>query len=125
MRQTYCCCQGYCITRKKAQLHSWLTLSNTITHCWNTTSHLRCCTIHARCRFNLSWKCLEGLMRRKHIIVGRNNPNVRCPCGEKGRFIVSHRGIGVGLISATQVGTPGSIFCSLINFFKIISASWL
>ncbi|MNU61310.1 hypothetical protein D3C71_505170 [compost metagenome] len=68
---------GNRIAREQRQFHARLALRDAVAHCRNRTCHL--CNA---ARFTGSFaddrrKCLIGLMRREHVVIGRDDAEVR------------------------------------------------
>ena len=96
---------GNHIARKQRQLHPWTTLSYTITHGRHATGNLcRGTMIKCGC-LDLVRVARVRLMRRQHIVIGRDNTDVgllRLTEPDLGTRLGG--GIGVGLIGTRQLG---------------------
>ena len=99
VRQAHGCGQCNHIAREQRQLHPRLALGYAVAHGRHAARHLHS---HPRCRRCAANKIGIGFkraMRREHIVIGRNNPQIRHTPRRKRVFLPFHRRIGMGLIA--------------------------
>ena len=95
------------IAREQRKLHAWLALGHPVAHCRNPACNLHRSADFCRRRADDLGIVLIGLMGGQHIVIGRDNANVGQPCLLQSRFLIAHRGIGMGLIAAGQMPARG------------------
>jgi len=82
-------------------------LGHAVAHGGHAACNLRCATGGLRRILDQLRETLERLMRRQHVVVGRDDPDIGRVRRRQRLFFV-HRGIGMGLVAAGQMGTAGA-----------------
>jgi len=91
------------VAREQAQLHAGLALRDAVAHCRHTAGHLRGGAEPVGLVADQRRKALVRLVRREHVVVGRDDREVRCPLRDDAQFVgTRQRGERVRHVGAAQ-----------------------
>ena len=107
------------VAGKQRKLHACLALCHPITHCGHTGRDLGSGAAFAKRNFDHFWIGCKRLVRRQHIIIGSDDPDIRGIFVDQSILIVTHSGIGMRLIAARQVGAGHTACRHLVNKLQI------
>ena len=111
------------VAAEQAEFHPVLTLGDPVAHRRNTPSHLRGRADFARVKLHRFGIAAIGLMRRKHVVVGGDNREVRpAPALDRG-LVAFGRREAVGEIRARQGGTIRKLLRLALHQLEIALAT--
>ena len=96
------CAHGDIVAAEQRQFHRKLALRHPITHRRNTASDLCGRALFARPHFDLFRVSTIRLMRRKHVVIGGDDPDVHRIATTNGGLVVAARREAMRKVSARQ-----------------------
>ena len=121
MRQGHSCTLGDQVTAEQAQLHSVLTLSDTVTHSGNTTGNLGGAANIANCLLDLVRIFRIGLVGGEHIVVGIDNGDITRLHQPQALFILFATGSEtVGKIATAQFSALGTVVVIFFDSTQVV-----
>ncbi|CAM5482169.1 hypothetical protein FALB51S_03423 [Frigidibacter albus] len=92
------------VAREEREFHPGLALRDPVAHRRNAARHLRGGADGASGGADHLGVALIGLVGRKHVIVGGDDADIGGAASGEGVLVLGHRGIGMGLVAAGQMG---------------------